>query len=118
MEKCYICKTNFCYWGHMKKQIMMTAISLCSLTWAMDHKANPYYTPSYAKSFGGHGKATKCEQQPDHLKPLFNPTPRQSMEREQEANLLLPRLSGNATHNTTSLHQTSLFIVHRDRAKL
>jgi hypothetical protein len=93
----------------MKKQIMMTAISLCSLTWAMDHKAEqPYYA-----------KATKGKPlQPDLIQPLFKPTPSQSMEREQEANILLPKLPGYTTSNTTSLNKSNLFIVHRDRAKL
>ncbi len=80
----------------MKKQIIMTAISLCSLTWAMDHKAEQKNKP----------------QQPDLLRPLFTPTQRQSMEREQEANLLLPKLANHTTRNTTSLHQTSIFTVH------
>lgn len=86
----------------MKKQIMMTAISLCSITWAMDHKAE---------------QKNKSEQS-DLLQPLFKPTPPQSMEREQEADILLKKLPDRATRNTTSLHQTSIFTVHRDRAKL
>jgi hypothetical protein len=70
----------------MKRQIIMTMISLYSLTWAMEHKAE---------------------------QPLFKPTPPQHIEREHEANLLLPKLPGHATRNTTSLHQSSLFKVHR-----
>lgn len=82
----------------MKRQIIIATINLCSLTWAMEHKAE--------------------QKQTDPLKPLFNPAPPQSMERSQDAALLLPRLSGHATDNTTSFHKTSLFMIHRDRAKL
>jgi hypothetical protein len=100
----------------MKRQIIMATISLYSLTWAMDHKTDqPYFAKSkvYPEPVEGKGK-----QQPDHLKPIFSSTTPQSMEREQEANLLLPKLANHTTRNTTSLHKTSLFIVHPDRAKL
>jgi hypothetical protein len=86
----------------MKKQILMITISLCSLTWAMEHKA----------------KSANKSHQSDLIQPLFKPTPRQSMEREQEADILFKKLPGHTTSNTTSLHQTSLFTIQHDRAKL
>jgi hypothetical protein len=89
----------------MKRQIIIATINLCSLTWAMEHKAEQ-----------------KNKSQYDILEPCLKITRDQSIERKQAADSFFEKLPKNnqISPNQTSLSfkQSNLFIIHSNPAKL